>query len=76
MLSHTLDAVTGIKVDYTLEVRITFIPLVPVQLKPHWRDHIALIHCYHLWTRPFSKLMTKQALSPNGQGCVPFYCCS
>lgn len=74
MLSHTLDAVAGIKVDYALEVRITFIPLVPVQLKPHWRDHTALIHWYNLWTRPFSKLINKQALSHNGQDCVPFYC--
>lgn len=31
MFSHTSDAVTGIKVDYPPEVRITFIPLVPVQ---------------------------------------------
>lgn len=66
MLSHTFNAVTGIKVDYALEVRITFIPLAPVQLKPHWMDHIALIHWYNLWTRPFSKLMNKQTLSPNG----------
>lgn len=43
MLSHTLDTVTGIKGDYPPEVRITFIPLVAVQLKPHLRDHIALI---------------------------------
>lgn len=57
MLSHTLDAVTGIKVDYALEVRITFIPVAPVQLKPHWMDHIALIHRYNLWTGPFSRLM-------------------
>lgn len=66
MLSHTLDAVTGIKVDYALEVRITFIPVAPVQLKPHWMDHIALIHRYNLWTGPFSRLMNKQTLSPNG----------
>lgn len=63
MLSHTLDTVTGIKGDYPPEVRITFIPLVAVQLKPHLRDHIALIplvksldkaFLYFKWTsRPF-----------------------
>lgn len=75
MLSHTLDAVTGIKVDYALEVRITFILLASVQWKPHWRDHIALIHGYNLRTRPFSKLMNKQSLPARGQAVHrSFYC--
>lgn len=74
ILSHTLDAVTGINVDYALEVRVTSIPAVPVQLKPHWRERIALIHWYNLQMRPFSKLMTKQTLCPNGQHSLLLYC--
>lgn len=74
VLSHPLDAVTGINVGYALEVRVTSIPVVPVQLKPYWRDCIALIRWYNLQMRPFSKLMTKQTLCPNGQHSVLLYC--
>lgn len=74
MLSHTSDAGAGIKADYPPEVRITFIPLVPVQWKPNWRDQIALIPLVQSLGKAFSVLLSKEALSPTGQDYVPFYC--